>query len=44
MSEENPGKDLGTGKQGDGEQLLDSLGVTAVNAAQLETTVLAKVV
>ena len=38
------GKDIGTGKQGDGEQLLDSLGVTAVNAAQLETSVLAKVV
>ena len=43
MSEDNPGKDDGTGKQGDGDQLLDSLGVTAVNAAQLETSVLAKV-
>jgi len=31
------------GQEGDGEELLDSLGVTAINAARLEHNVLAKV-
>lgn len=43
MSKINPIQDDGTGKEADGEQLLDSLGVTAINAAQLENSVLAKV-
>lgn len=37
------GDEARTGQEGDGEELLDSLGVTAINAAQLEHNVLAKV-
>jgi hypothetical protein len=43
MSEINFKGDEATGQGGDGEELLDSLGVTAINAAQLEHNVLAKV-